>query len=268
MKLPKLPHQWEALDSFAKDRIDEASDQAAAFLVFAGYSSPQDLDENDEEIGDSVQSLLMDAMLRAPHLFLHITKLNELTHNVGEVELESAARLEFIQWTRNASLEDLNQQLAASTAARDAGEVGVAVDEIRIVKGELKLRSLVESDIEPDAHARYRVWAREADMMELRGARTIAETLVIDNVYPDAHWKLQIIHHEISLRQAGVARGLVVDWEAKAKDLPEHQRDYASRIWSSRYGVNLGPCNPEEWERFYRIGNEMNGTVGRDKDGK
>lgn len=79
MKLPKLPAQWEALDELAKNRIEEASEQAAAFLVYAGYHSPQYLDENGDEIGDAAQSLLMDAMLRAPHLYLHISKLNELT---------------------------------------------------------------------------------------------------------------------------------------------------------------------------------------------
>lgn len=156
MKLPKLPAQWEGLDSFAKDRIDEASDQAAMFLVLAGYSSPQDLDENGEEIGNEVQSLLMDAMLRAPHLFLHITKLNELTLEVAEdpyeegsilepvpnreAELELAARQEFVEWAADATIGDLMGQRAASQRALDADEVGVAADEIAIVNAELTKR--------------------------------------------------------------------------------------------------------------------------------
>jgi hypothetical protein len=210
MKLPKLPAQWEKLDSFAKDRIDEASDQAAMFLAFAGYNSPQDLDENGDEIGDDVQSLLMDAMLRAPFLFLHISKLNELTSKALDPALDADARISYRTWARDAAIADLHRQRLLQSRQLD----------------------------DP-------------------------------TTWSEAHWKLLIINRELNLRSAGVARGEVVDWKARAAGLPEHQRDYASRIWGSRYGyeIDKGPRNPEEWERFYRIGNEMDGTVGRDKDG-
>lgn len=88
MKLPKLPAQWVALDDLSQKRIDEASELVVEFLYQAGHHSPQDLDENGDEIGDEVQSLLMDAVLRDPHLYLHVSKLVELTRKppVGPID--------------------------------------------------------------------------------------------------------------------------------------------------------------------------------------
>jgi hypothetical protein len=94
MKLPKLPAQWVALDDLSQKRVDEASELVVEFLYQAGHSSPQDLDENGDEIGDEVQSLLMDAVLRDPHLYLHVSKLVELTRTpptppVGPVDYQA-----------------------------------------------------------------------------------------------------------------------------------------------------------------------------------
>lgn len=75
MKLPKLPAQWDNLNAHEKQRIDEVSDLATMILFKAGYESPQELDENAEEIGDITQSLLMDALLRAPLLYMYLDKL-------------------------------------------------------------------------------------------------------------------------------------------------------------------------------------------------
>lgn len=78
MKLPKTIAQWEKLDSLAKQRVNEVSEQVITLLTQAGYTSPHEPDENGDEIGDEVQSLLMDALLRSPMLYLHITKLTDV----------------------------------------------------------------------------------------------------------------------------------------------------------------------------------------------
>lgn len=157
MKLPKLPAQWEALDQFAKDRIDEASDQAAAFLVYAGYSTPQDLDENGEEIGDAVQALLMDAMLRAPHLYLHISKLNELTANPERDVDFDTARSDFMTWARNAPLADLRSVRTMREATLASEFDPMSHMELQIVTTEINLRLANESSSPEEQQALARI---------------------------------------------------------------------------------------------------------------
>jgi hypothetical protein len=88
VKLPKLPSQWTRLTELEKSRIDEASGLCVEFLYHAGYKSPQELDENGEEIGDAVQSLLMDAALRSEKVRMHIEMCN--LASVANAPLEQA----------------------------------------------------------------------------------------------------------------------------------------------------------------------------------
>lgn len=140
MKLPKLPYQWTKLDDQERENIDDAHELVTEFLVHAGYKSPQDLDDNHDEIGDSVQALLMDAALRAPKLWAHIEACNRAS-------MAAVARERFVEWASKALLTELSGQLAASTKALNSpGGGGSAADEIRIVKAEIARRGGVETE--------------------------------------------------------------------------------------------------------------------------
>lgn len=81
MKLPRTILQWEKLTSAELDELDEASGIAINLMSLAGISSPHEHDAVGAELGDDVQSALMDTVLRSPQMkrlfqdFLNESKL-------------------------------------------------------------------------------------------------------------------------------------------------------------------------------------------------
>lgn len=125
MKLPKLPHQWERLNELEKQRIEEANELCIAFLVRAGYHGDS-RDENGEDITDGVQTLLVDAVLRAPQLYLMIDEImsNERAHELNT--RQPATKLVYVVEEQGATFAFEDKLLARIAYSRE--QAGGAID--------------------------------------------------------------------------------------------------------------------------------------------
>jgi hypothetical protein len=142
MKLPRTPQQWERLTTGELALIEDASEIAIQFLVDAGVKDPNEADADGDEIGDVVQSHLMDAILRSPKVREYMVLVNQyeaLIHAgiVAEEGDEDEAVREFMDKIAGSSITDLRSARTIRESRLVAGFDPEAHWELQIIANEL-----------------------------------------------------------------------------------------------------------------------------------